>query len=149
MQAEPAPALVRQISAKVHHALLERLPQLPAEVRAPDLEGLAREIALELGRQLENPRLQLRSLLWNLRDTRNSDFVRQVAARAITPQQLPTLPSECMASAAKRTEREALLERHTKALTLQAGLAELQEIQRNLRETGDAATITGSKMIGD
>lgn len=73
--------------------------------------------------QMKSPRLQLRTLMWNLRDTQNPDFVRLVIAREIAPEQLPKITSEDMASAAKQTERAVLRERHERESTLQRSLS--------------------------
>jgi len=72
---------------------------------------------------MNNPRLQLRTLLWNLRDAQNPDFVRWVVTRAITPQQLPRITSEEMASAVKQSERAVLRERHVQESTLRKGFS--------------------------
>merc|ERR1712083_120430 len=80
--------------------------ELPSE-HENALPDLALEIARELHRQLPNPYTQLRALVFNLRDPKNPDFVREVASRVILPAELPTLASQDMASAEKRAERAA------------------------------------------
>merc|ERR1712113_530472 len=89
-----------QIFSLIRAALLARASE--AESVGPlAIEGLARKIACEFAQQLETPRAQLRTLLFNLRDAKNRDFVRDVLTRTISPAQLPQLPSEYMASREK------------------------------------------------
>merc|ERR1712178_291491 len=127
------PGMYAQIHAKVSEAILGRSsdwPQGTHENSAPPSAGqvdqLAKEIAAEFTSQwqkLKNPRLQLRTLLWNLRDVQNPDFVRMVACRDIAPQQLPCISSEDMASAAKQSQRAVLRERHLQESTLHRSLS--------------------------
>merc|ERR1719210_74926 len=124
-----------QICAKIMQALSGRMSELPEEFRKDSqhgkLKALAHEIASEFTLQLENPRQQLRSLLWNLRDLRNPDFVRDVMGRVILPRQLPMLASEEMASAAKRAQRAALQEQSLRESTLRRGQSGMMD--RNAR----------------
>eukprot|EP00929_Paragymnodinium_shiwhaense_P053439 TRINITY_DN26742_c0_g1_i1.p1 TRINITY_DN26742_c0_g1~~TRINITY_DN26742_c0_g1_i1.p1 ORF type:complete len:282 (-),score=57.56 TRINITY_DN26742_c0_g1_i1:8-853(-) len=94
-------------SRKLFDALLSRLPmedQGSAE-HLMQVDDLAREIALELTQQLRDPRMQLRALLFNIRDKQNPDFWREVISGDIHPWTIPKLPTGDMASLAKRTAR--------------------------------------------
>ncbi|CAK0857490.1 unnamed protein product [Prorocentrum cordatum] len=121
-----------KVRAKVSEALALRREEVPSEHR-DSLPDLALEIAWEFRRQLPNPYAQLRALLWNLRDPKNPDFVRGVASREVLPEQLPTLAPQEMASAGKRAERAALLERAAREVTLARGVS--GAIDRNALES--------------
>jgi hypothetical protein len=80
-----------------------------------DVEKVSHEIAIEFSTQwglMKNPRVQLRTILWNLRDVQNPDFIGSIVTGKISPKELPMITSENMASAAKQSERAVLRERH-------------------------------------
>lgn len=125
-----------KVVAMIQEAMAKRLPRLlsdrdylgPEQPR--ELEELAREVTLEFQQQLQNPRPQLRALIWNLRDEKNTDFVHDVVTRAIKPQQLPLLATEEMASKAVRSERAALQAQGARDVTLQRGPSGLIDSSR-------------------
>lgn len=107
------------VRTKVNDALIARAPVLSAQKH--ELEDIAHEIALAFAAaDIEKPTQQLRALLFNLRDSRNPDFIRDVASRAISPAQLPLMATEDMASAEKRSQRIALLDKSIRENTLAA-----------------------------
>jgi len=87
------------------------------------LELVASQIARELWVQLRNPRPQLRSILWNLRDPQNPDFAQRVASGLTTTSELPALASEHMASSTKQAERLLRRERVVQESTLKRRLS--------------------------
>lgn len=108
---------LKLVRTKVTDTLITRMPVL--SVQRNELEDLAHEIALEFATaDLGKPMQQLRALLFNLRDSRNPDFVREVVSRAIPPAQLPSMATEDMASAEKRSQRTALLDKNIRENTL-------------------------------
>jgi len=136
------PAMSEEANAqcveKLQCAILARMPKMPRdgsatarELRAcqigcNEVTKVSQEIAMEFSTQwthLKSPRVQLRTLLFNLRDPQNPDFVRLVATRKIAPRQLPWITSEEMASTAKRSERQVLRERHVQETTLRRSLS--------------------------
>lgn len=136
------PAMTEEANAqcveKLQSAILARMPKMPqdgsstaGELRAYQIgcnqvAKVSQEIAMEFSIQwthLKSPRVQLRTLLFNLRDPQNPDFVRLVATRKIAPRQLPWISSEEMASTAKQSERAVLRERHVQETTLRRSLS--------------------------
>lgn len=116
-----------KVVTMIYEAMSNRLPQLLLErdflglEQPEDLEDLAQEVTLEFQQQLQNPRPQLRALIWNLRDEKNTDFVLDVITKVIMPQQLPLLATEEMASKAARSERAALQAQGAREVTFQRG----------------------------
>jgi len=127
-----------ECTAKLRDVILGRLPTwqcqpgdgLPSHEKITEV---AREIADEFSCQwtkMKNPRGQLRTLLSNLRDLHNPDFVRLVTERQIPPQKLPMLTSDEMASTAKQSERTELRERHLHESTLHRGLSGMMDQEK-------------------
>eukprot|EP00931_Biecheleriopsis_adriatica_P038537 TRINITY_DN22056_c0_g1_i2.p1 TRINITY_DN22056_c0_g1~~TRINITY_DN22056_c0_g1_i2.p1 ORF type:complete len:369 (-),score=83.26 TRINITY_DN22056_c0_g1_i2:111-1217(-) len=110
------------IRTKVYEALVSRMPELTVDLGT--LKALSHDIAVEFSdARMEKARQQLRALLFNLRDTRNPDFIREVVSRSIPVEQLPQMASEDMASAEKRAERLAAQAEATREITLLGGIS--------------------------
>lgn len=130
-----------QIFTKIEEALMARVScgseEHPAARPSPsrrEAKAIAAEIANEFSAQwatLDRPRLHLRGLLRNIRDTKNPDFVRKVLAREIPLRSLPKMNSEEMASSAKQSERMELRLKYAKESTLQRSLSGVVD-QRSL-----------------
>eukprot|EP00928_Gymnodinium_smaydae_P055527 TRINITY_DN3903_c1_g1_i1.p1 TRINITY_DN3903_c1_g1~~TRINITY_DN3903_c1_g1_i1.p1 ORF type:complete len:216 (-),score=56.18 TRINITY_DN3903_c1_g1_i1:74-658(-) len=129
-----APELVQMgnlIAAKVQAALRARVGSIPAgsipegASSEASLRSVAQLIGTAFARQLgdDGPKLRakLRSLLFNLRDANNPDFVGDVLTGAVAPEHIPTLASEDMASRARRASREEAAAQSLKDATLLRG----------------------------
>lgn len=110
------------VRTKIKEALLARSHDaLEVGCTESVLEKVALDVSVQFKKQLENTKPQLRTVLFNLRDQRNPDFFRDVITGKISPEQLPSLPSEDMASAAQRAERVAAQAQQVRESTLQRG----------------------------
>merc|ERR1712232_620107 len=117
-QAQPALAschLLQTAQQKIQDILKKRIAELPEELTKVPLHHHCVK--------LPNPGAQLRTLIFNLKDPRNPDFIKDVLSLEILPEDLPSLSTEEMASAASRAARSARHEQLAQASTLQRGVS--------------------------
>lgn len=120
--AAPEPAEI-EAAKRLSEVLVARVWDAVDHAEQLRLELVASQVARELWTQLRNPRPQLRTILWNLRDPQNPDFAQRVASGLTKASELPTLASEHMASSTKQAERSLLRERAVQESTLKRRLS--------------------------